>query len=210
MARPGLDGERPCGGCRVNPPPFAFVRAVAAYEGVMRAAIHALKYRGRTMVGAPLGTLLAESGAARLPGVPATLVDAIVPVPLHPARQAERGFNQAELLARACGRRWGVPVWPRVLRRVRPTRPQTELDGAARRANVRGAFAAPRPAAIAGRRLVLVDDVLTTGATLGAAATALRASGAALVGALVLARVTGRGLDGPLRPGWDAAAKPPP
>ncbi|HSE94698.1 MAG TPA: phosphoribosyltransferase family protein, partial [Methylomirabilota bacterium] len=103
--------------------------------------------------------------------------------------QAERGFNQAELLAGACGGCWGVPVWPRALRRVRPTRPQTELDGAARRANVRGAFAVPRPARVTGRRLLLVDDVLTTGATLRAAATALRTAGAATVGVLVLAQV---------------------
>jgi ComF family protein len=164
---------------------------VATYEGAVRAGIHALKYHGRTAVGVPLGALLAEAGGARLPAAPLALLDAIVPVPLHPARQAERGFNQAELLARACGRRWGLPVWPRALRRVRPTRPQTELDGAARRANVRGAFAVSWSAPVAGRRLLLVDDVLTTGATLGAAATALRAAGATLVGALVLARASG-------------------
>ena len=85
-----------------------------------------------------------------------------------------------------------LPILGRVLVRTRPTRPQTDLDAEARRANVRDAFAVPRPAAVAGRRLLLVDDVLTTGATVGAAARALRAAGAAAVGVVTLARVVAR------------------
>jgi ComF family protein len=113
----------------------------------------------------------------------------VVPVPLHPARLAERGFNQAELLAAACAPRWRLPVLGRALVRVRPTRPQTDLDAEARRVNVRDAFRAPRPAGVRDRRLLLVDDVLTTGATAAAAARALRAAGARAVGVLTLARV---------------------
>jgi ComF family protein len=186
---PGLAGRLPCDACRRTPPPFAFARAVAAYRDGMRAGIHALKFDRRAVVAAPLGRLLAAAGPACLPAPPGEWVDALVPVPLHASRRAERGFNQAELLATPCGRRWGVPVLPRALVRARATAPQTELDAEARRANVRGAFAVARPAEVRDRRLLLVDDVLTTGATVAAAARALRAAGAAAVGVLVLARV---------------------
>jgi ComF family protein len=167
------------------------VRAVGAYRDGLRAAIHALKFRGRVAVAAPLGALLAERGAALagLTGEAPTLVDAVVPVPLHPGRLAERGFNQAELLAAPCARAWGRPLVTGALVRTRPTRPQTELDAVERGTNVAGAFAVRRPAAVAGQRVVLVDDVLTTGATARAAARALRDGGAAAVGVLVLARV---------------------
>lgn len=189
----GLAGGLPCDACRREPPPYGWARAVAAYRDGMRAAIHALKYRGRVAVGRPLAALLAEAGARRLPlapdGAPRDVLDAIVPMPLHGARLAERGFNQAELLAAACAGRWGLPLVSRALVRTRATRPQTELDEAARRANVAGAFTVARPREVAGRRVLLVDDVLTTGATVGAAARALREGGAAAVGVLVLARV---------------------
>jgi ComF family protein len=113
-------------------------------------------------------------------------------VPLHPARLAERGFNQAELLATPCAAYWRLPILGRALVRTRPTLPQTDLDAAARRANVRNAFRVARPAAVEGRRMLLVDDVLTTGATVGAAAQALQAAGATAVGVLTLARVVAR------------------
>jgi ComF family protein len=187
----GLPADTRCEECRRTPPPFEWVRAVGAYRDGLRAAVHALKFRGRVAVAAPLGALLAERGAA-LVGLTAAdpaPIDAVVPVPLHPARLAERGFNQAELLAAPCARAWGRPLVTGALVRTRPTRPQTELDAAERGANVAGAFAVRRPAALAGRRVLLVDDVLTTGATARAAARALREGGAAAVGVLVLARV---------------------
>ena len=186
---PGLGGMLPCDACRRTPPPYAFARAVAEYRDGIREAVHALKFGGRPVLATPLGRLLAESGARALPAPPDEWADGLVPVPLHPARLAERGFNQAELLAAPCAARWGVPILPRVLVRTRPTLPQTDLDPAARRANVRDAFRVPRPAAVQGRRVLLVDDVLTTGATVGAAARALRAAGATAVGVLTLARV---------------------
>jgi ComF family protein len=186
---PGLGGALPCDACRRTPPPYAFARAVAEYRDGMREAIHALKFGGRPVLATPLGRLLAEAGARALPAPPGDWAEGLVPVPLHPARLAERGFNQAELLAAPCAARWRVPVLPRALVRTRSTLPQTDLDPAARRANVRDAFRVPRPAAVQGRRVLLVDDVLTTGATVGAAARALRAAGAAAVGVLTLARV---------------------
>jgi ComF family protein len=189
----GLAGGFACARCRQEPPSFAYARAVAAYRDGMRTAIHALKYRGRVVVARPLAGLLAEFGVAHLPGPPggqpADVLDAIVPVPLHGTRLAERGFNQAELLAAPLSARWGLPLLTRALVRTRPTRPQTELSEAERRANVARAFAVARPGEVAGRRLLLVDDVLTTGATVGAAARALCQSGADAVGVLVLARV---------------------
>ena len=189
---PGLAGVLPCEACRRTPPPYAFARAVAPYRDGMREAIHALKYGRRAVLATPLGRLLAEPGAPALPAPPEDWADGLVPVPLHPTRLAERGFNQAELLAAPCAARWRLPVLGRALLRARPTLPQTDLDAAARRANVQDAFRVPRPADVRDRRLLLVDDVLTTGATVAAAARALRAAGAAAVGVLTLARVVRR------------------
>jgi len=189
---PGLGGALPCDGCRRAPPPYAFARAVAEYRDGMREAIHGLKFGNRPLLATPLGRLLAEAGTRALPVPPADWAEGLVPVPLHPARLAERGFNQAELLAAPCGTRWRVPVLSRALIRARATLPQTDLDPAARRVNVRDAFRVPRPAAVRDRRLLLVDDVHTTGATAAAAAHALREAGAAAVGVLTLARVVRR------------------
>jgi len=186
---PGLGGALPCDGCRRAPPSYAFARAIAPYRDGMREAIHALKYGRRPVLAAPLGRLLATAGPETLPVALRDWADALVPVPLHPARQVERGFNQAELLAAPCAERWRLPLLTRALVRVRPTPPQTDLDADARRANVRDAFRAVRPGEVEGRRVLLVDDVLTTGATVGAAARALRAAGVLEVGVLTLARV---------------------
>jgi ComF family protein len=153
---------------------------------VVREALHAFKFRGRWTLAAPLGDLLGEVVTGRLPaGVP----DLLLPVPLHPRRERERGFNQASLLARRVGRSLGCPVREDVLARVVATHSQTELDAAARRANVRNAFEVRRPAYIVGRHVILVDDVLTTGATLSECARRLRDAGATAVGALTVARV---------------------
>jgi len=147
--------------------------------------LHELKYRGRRRVATRLAeTLLAEPAAcAVIAGA-----DALVPVPLHPRRRRERGFNQAELIAAAISRCTGVTVLGSALVRRKDTAPQTGLSAAARRGNMRGAFAVRRRAQIAQRRLVLVDDVLTTGATALACARALREAGAIEVRLLSVAR----------------------
>jgi ComF family protein len=184
VSRPD-DGRR-CGACRLTPPAFSYARTAARYGDTVRLAVHALKFRGRRALAAPLGDLLAEIDPATLP-VPAP--DLIVPVPLHARRQRERGFNQAVLLARRLGRGWGVPVESRVLARRRATAPQTDLPAAARRGNVRGAFSARHPGWVAGRHVVLVDDVFTTGSTVDACARCLLDAGATAVGVLTVARV---------------------
>jgi len=173
----------PCGGCLVAPPVWDWARSAAPYTGLVREALHAFKFHGRRALGAPLGDLLVERCGEALPDG----VDALVPVPLAPARERERGFNQAALLAERAAPALQRPVRARWLARARPTAPQSELGAEARHANVRGAFrAAP---AVAGRHVVLVDDVLTTGATVAECTRALRAAGARAVGVLVVARV---------------------
>jgi ComF family protein len=155
------------------------------YGDLAREAIHALKFGGRRGLANPLGDLLAGLPLSALPGA---APDVLVPVPLHPRRARERGYNQALLLARRLERAWGVPVAADALRRTVATQPQADLDAAARRRNVRDAFAVRSPELIAGRHVVLVDDVLTTGATAAECAMSLRRAGAATVGVLTVAR----------------------
>ncbi len=168
--------------CRREPPPLAAIRSAALFEGPVRQAIYQLKYRGRRELARPLGMLMAKAWPARL-----FEADCLIPVPLHPERERERGFNQAHLLAEVLSVQVGLPMLPGALRRVRPTRPQVQLEAAARRENVRGAFA-PGDLPLRGRRPVLVDDVCTTTATLGACAEALRRAGVERVWAFTLAR----------------------
>ncbi len=158
----------------------------ASYDGVTRRAIHALKFRQWRSLAPLLGELLAET--LRLRPIQAEVV---VPVPLSPRRERSRGFNQSALLAQELLRRDamnGARLEPLALRRTRDTRPQFTLGASERAANVRDAFVCDVPASVEGRRVVLVDDVCTTGATLEECARALRDGGAALVMAAVVAR----------------------
>lgn len=166
---------------------FHFERAVAACkaEGVVRDCIHRLKY-SRQMYFAPHLTDWLVGGARQR--IEWREVDAIVPVPLHPRKQREREFNQAQVLAKALSMAVGVPVITNALRRVKDTGTQTRLSAGERRANLRDAFAARRPESVAGKRLVLVDDVFTTGATLDSCANVLTSMGAPSVVALAVAR----------------------
>jgi ComF family protein len=158
------------------------VRAACAYAGPVRQAIHRLKYQRERHLAEPLAILVEDCLAAR-----PLAVDAVVPVPLDPGRQRARGYNQAALLATPLAQHLGRPLVVDALRRVRSTRPQVGLSARARRANVRGAFAAAA-GAVAGARLLVVDDVMTTGATLQACAEALHGAGADAVWGAVVAR----------------------
>jgi ComF family protein len=176
-----------CQRCRERQDHFRLARAALRYRegGVARSAILLAKHGRRMTLLKRLARLLAEEAPKHLP---LGDWDALVPVPLHWTRRWRRGFNQAEVLARAVGRRHGLPVLRGMLRRLRPTPPQ-QGDVEARRRNVRDAFAVTAGPVVAGRRLLLVDDVFTTGATVDACARTLLRAGAADVGVLTLARV---------------------
>ena len=115
-------------------------------------------------------------------------VEAVVPVPLHPAKERARGFNQAKLLAKRLAKVMGIPLLERRLVKIRPTEAQTSLDGKSRETNVRGAFAVKRPSGIKGKTVLLVDDVYTTGSTIREGSAALRKAGAGEVRAVTIAR----------------------
>lgn len=153
-------------------------------DGTMRQAILLFKYGGRRTLARHLGRLMIES-AGRL--FDPSQFDLLVPVPLHPKRERTRGFNQAMLLAKEVGTGWGLRVDHRVLHRVRATEAQSG-GRREREDNVKGAFAVPRPDRVKDMRLLLIDDVFTTGATAGECARALLAAGAAEVGIYTLAR----------------------
>ena len=171
-----------CEACLRDPPPFARVYAAAPYGGILQDAVQSFKYHGQLALEQPLGKLLGASlRAAALPRP-----HLLVPVPLHVDRLRQRGYNQALQLARQIGREFDVPVAADLLRRIRATEPQQGLDATSRRSNLRGAFAVARP--VPGRRLILVDDVMTTGATVRECASVLRQAGAATVEVAILGR----------------------
>jgi ComF family protein len=180
----GAAGQR-CARCVETPPVIDVSRTLGHYESTLRALVHGLKYEGRRSIAPRLAALLRERCGAVLAGA-----DAVVPVPLHRRREWSRGFNQADVIARELG----MPVW-RPLRRTRYTASQSTLAAQERRENVRGAFGTRRgrwngwrAARLSGARVVLVDDVCTTGATLDACAGVLKAAGAVEVRAVTVAR----------------------
>ena len=153
------------------------------YGGALAQAITRFKYEARPELARPLGAALVRAVAPLLDDPP----DIVVPIPLHPSRLAERGFNQAALLARPVALALGARFVPLALARTRDTTRQVNLDRGGRRTNVAGAFAVRQPRTVAGQNVLLVDDVRTTGATLREAGEALRASGARHVLSLVVA-----------------------
>lgn len=178
-----------CPRCVANPPRFDLARSFGLYEGPLRKIVHALKYQGHRTLGGPLGTLMTSAGKDLVESA-----DAVVPVPLHPWRQVQRGFNQADDLARSLGR----PVW-RPLRRRRLGKPQAKLTGEERWANVKDAYRLSRFPFAAfqsrPRHVVLIDDVMTTGATLDACSAVLRDAGVRWVAALTIARAAATASD---------------
>jgi ComF family protein len=178
-----LDADGRCALCRFGLRGFDAAYCFGSYEGVLRELIHLYKYGRVKTLARPLGALL----AAALPRE--ECFDAVTPVPLHWRRQWQRGFNQSELLARTIARRCGVPVI-HALKRVRPTVAQAGLSNTGRRRNVAAAFRPRR--AVEGKRILLIDDVMTTGSTAAACALALKRAGAAKVALLTVARVDRR------------------
>jgi ComF family protein len=176
-----------CANCRETRLWFSHARSVVVANQLMLEIIHRYKYSRALWFEPFLGNLFANAGG---PALRNQSWDAILPVPLHPAKRREREFNQAERLARHLGKAAGLPMEARALRRVKPTETQTRLNRAARADNVREAFQVAQPALVKGKRLVLVDDVFTTGATTNECARALHRAGAGAICVWTLARGT--------------------
>ncbi|MDD4025695.1 MAG: ComF family protein [Kiritimatiellae bacterium] len=174
-----------CGACRAAPPSFDRARSAGRFAGVLREQIHLFKYGHALWLTRDLADLLEGCLRAHFAF---DEVDAVAPVPLYPARRRERSYNQAAVLARELAGRIGRRCETAALIRIRHTATQTALDAPRRRANMRGAFEAARPERVRHRRILLVDDVMTTGATLNECARVLKKAGAYTVWAVTLAR----------------------
>jgi competence protein ComFC len=170
------DPSEICFSCREHPHTFDRGYTCAAYGLYERELVFALKYRGRTDIAATLAEMMHDMMRAR--GAP--FFDAAVPVPMHPDKRKRRGFNQAELISREFARLEGIEHVPELLQRVRDTEAMRGLTPAERRANILGAFAVPDGMTdyAAGRRILVIDDIYTTGSTADAAADALKRAGA--------------------------------
>ncbi len=178
------DSEHLCGSCILQIPPYSGARSFGYYTAELSQLVQALKFKGRrNLVGliAPLLTRTFFENWGR------EEFDMIVPVPLHSRRRRERGYNQSELLARSLARRLALPCEPALIR-TRPTLPQVGLTDSQRQENVRNAFECRDAAQISKRRILLVDDVMTTGATVSSAARTLMERGALRVSVLTVAR----------------------
>ncbi|MFP7754500.1 double zinc ribbon domain-containing protein [Thermodesulfobacteriota bacterium B35] len=173
-----------CGHCLRNQPGFDLARFALHYCGPVPRLIQDLKFHGLTTPLATMACLVRNSGVARHLAEP----DLLLPVPLHPARLRRRGFNQSLLIARACFPRWRSRIDPDLLIRRRPTVPQTSLTGTSRRRNLRGAFALYRDRRLDNRRVLLVDDVFTTGSTVRECVAVLRRAGAVRIEVFTLSR----------------------
>ncbi len=171
-----------CGECIKKKKPFSYARSVGIYDGTLLDAIHMLKYKGKTSLARPLGMLMADY-------LHENDYDILAPVPLHKTRLKERGFNQSLLLGRVIARRHNLHLDYLSLVRLRATRPQVNLKGNERTRNVRGVFEVRKASSFIDKKVLLIDDVYTTGATVSECTRALRKAGARRVGVFTLARV---------------------
>ena len=177
-----IEYDNLCGKCAASPPALTGLTGVFNFEGAIKDAVHALKYRDLRAIAPLLGAELAEAAHGRHKNI-----DVVVPVPLHRRRLRSRGYNQAELIARPVAARLGAPLSTNLLARVTDNPPQAQAKNeAARSAGVRNAFTASNE--VDGKRVLLIDDVATTCSTLDACARALSRAGAKSVRAAVLAR----------------------
>ena len=183
----GAGTDHPCGRCMAAPPPYAAARAAFRFEGSCRDLIHAFKYTHKSHLRRPLGLLMAR---ALQPFVDEFQPELLLPVPLHRSRLRQRGFNQAVLLGEILAQQWQLPLLRQGLVRIRPTTPQVELTHDQRMTNLQGAFTVRDASTLAGRRIMLVDDVFTTGSTLSECAKVLRQAGAGDVIAATIAHAT--------------------
>lgn len=174
-----------CGACRQSPPAYDRARSAGHFTGLLRDLVHRFKYSQALWLKNDLADLLEGCLRAHFD---AAAVDVVLPVPLHPVRMRERSYNQAAVLAEALAGRIGRRFDGRSLVRVRQTGTQTRLRARERKENMRGAFCVRRPEWVRGRAALLIDDVMTTGATLDACARALKKAGARRVWALTAAR----------------------
>ena len=176
--------DHTCGACLIHRP-FHTCRSAAVLDGPLQDLIHRFKYGSKVHLSQALGLLTAST--LQTFGVDAA-ADLILPVPLHRKRLRQRGYNQSQLLGEVLAKKWKVPLEIGNLRRIRWTEPQTTLDARDRVSNVSGAFEVRDAGRLAGKRVLLVDDVLTTGSTIRACAETLREAGAAAVFAVTVAR----------------------
>jgi ComF family protein len=174
-----------CSSCTVTSRPFVSARAAVLFDGPAQKLIHRLKYGNKVHLSRPLGLMTARYLSSFAAECGAEL---IVPVPLHPRRLRQRGFNQALLLADFLTKGWHIPTSRNNLRRIRWTEPQIHLSGDDRVKNVRDAFAVKDPVLFEGKRLLLVDDVYTTGSTVAECAKVLKRSGAGKIHVATVAR----------------------
>jgi ComF family protein len=181
----GAGSDHLCGRCSTSPPAFDLARAALVYEGAARDLIHAFKYNNKTHLRRPLALLTLELLSEFMRSRNS---DLIMPVPLHAKKLSSRGFNQALLLGELFSRQLTIPLDRHTLRRIRWTEPQVNLLAQDRWANVKGAFGVHEAARVKGRRVLLVDDVLTTGSTVDECGRVLKAAGARAVTVITVAR----------------------
>lgn len=181
----GTGTDHPCGHCISSPPQWAAARSAYLYQGNCREMIHQFKYGGKAQLRRPLAQLMAEQLSSF---VSDAAVDLMIPVPLHKKRLQSRGFNQAVLLGESLSRIWQIPLSRQGLIRTRVTKPQVELSHDERINNIKGAFKLHPSVDIAGKRILLLDDVYTTGSTLNECARELIKAGSGPVFAVTVAQ----------------------